>query len=66
MVFSTVVNDAPRSPHPGFPRRQMPAMSEELTFRAMSATSVHVGFGGIVTPASLSTSFLYMRKDDSA
>src|SRR5215207_9573644 len=65
MVFNTVVNDAPRSPHPGFPRRQMPAMAGVLTFFAMSATSVHVGFGGIVTPASFRTSLRYMRNDDS-
>ena len=37
-VFSTVVNDAPRSPQPGLPRRQMPAMLDVLTLRAIAAT----------------------------
>jgi len=37
-VFKTVVNEAPRSPQPGFPRRQMPAIEGELTLRAIVAT----------------------------
>jgi hypothetical protein len=37
-VFSTVVKAAPRSPQPGLPRRQMPAMLDELTLRAIAAT----------------------------
>ena len=65
-VFSTVVNAAPRSPQPGLPRRQMPAVSDESTLRAMSATCCHVGCAGISTPAFLSRSLRYMRNDDSA
>ena len=65
MVFSTVVNEAPRSPQPGLPRRQMPAISGVLTLRAASATCVHVGCAGMVIPAFFSTSFRYIRNDDS-
>src|SRR5204863_498413 len=35
-VLSTVVKAAPRSPQPGLPRRQLPAMYGLLTFFAMS------------------------------
>ncbi len=49
----TVVKMAPRSPQPGWPRRQMPAISSESTARAMSATSSQVGASGIVLPGLL-------------
>src|SRR3954454_6295886 len=62
-VFSTVVNAAPRSPQPGLPRRQIPAMLGVLTLRAASATCVHVGWSGSVTPAFFRTSLRYMRND---
>ena len=65
-VFSTVVNAAPRSPQPGLPRRQMPAIEGELIFRAIAATCCQVGRAGIVTPLDLSTSLRYMTNDDSA
>ena len=65
-VFSTVVNAAPRSPQPGLPRRQMPAMFGVFTFFAAAATWAHVGWSGIFTPAFLRTSLRYMRNDDSA
>jgi hypothetical protein len=37
-VFKTVVNAAPRSPQPGLPRRQMPAIEDVLILRAIVAT----------------------------
>src|SRR3954451_3703354 len=64
-VFSTVVNAAPRSPQPGLPRRQMPAMLGELTLRAAAATWSHVGWSGIVMPAFFRTSLRSIRKDES-
>ena len=64
-VCTTVVSGAKRSPQPGLPRMQMPAMSAVLTFLAASATSCQVGFAASVTPALSRTSLLYMRIEDS-
>jgi hypothetical protein len=64
-VCTTVVSGANRSPQPGLPRMQMPAMSAVLTFLAASATCCQVGLFGIVTPALSRTSLLYMRIEDS-
>ena len=64
-VCTTVVNGPKRSPQPGFPRMQMPAMSAESTFFAASATSCHVGVPEKLMPALSRTSLRYMRKEDS-
>ena len=64
-VWTTVVSGPNRSPQPGLPRMQMPAMSLLSTFLAASATSCHVGVPENVMPASSRMSWRYMRKEDS-
>ncbi len=61
-VLSTVVKAAPRSPQPGLPRRQMPAISSESTSRAIAATSSQVGASGMLSMMSER----YITNDDSA
>lgn len=67
MVFTTVVSGAITSPQPGRPRRQIPFIpgSAPSALAASSATSVHVGFAGMVRFFSAKTSLRYMRKEDS-
>ena len=66
-VFTTVVSGAKTCPHPGCPRRQIPAMPglAPSTFAAISATCCQVGLAGTVMPLAAITSLRYIRKEDS-